>query len=81
MMDDVYSYNPPTSSDPHSSTELSLQYKNNLWDKFQELINKLMVGKQNVKDFQALTKSQADAFEFMGKPLSKTKMLTEDKNL
>jgi hypothetical protein len=40
-----------------------------------------MVGKQNVKDFQALTKSQADAFEYMGKPLSKTKMLTDDKNL
>jgi len=63
-----------------SSTDYG-QYKGDLWDKFTEIMAKMNIGKQNVKDLQALTKSQSDAFDYMGKPLSKTKMLVEDKNL
>ena len=69
------------SSNLHLGSTGNGQYQGDLWDKFPELITKMTIGKQNVKDLQAMVKAQADAFESMGKPFTKTKLLVDDKNL
>lgn len=64
-----------------SSTMQTLTYKADLWDKFNEIVAKMTIGKQNVKDLQALSKAQSDSFEYMAKQMNKTKILISDKNL
>ena len=59
----------------------TLTFRVDLWDKFNELVAKLTIGKQNVKDLQALSKAQSDSFEYMAKQMNKTKILITDKNL
>ena len=59
----------------------SYAYKVDLWDKFNELTEKLIVSKADVKQFQSLIKETSSLFETIGKKLSKTKLTTEKNSL
>jgi len=61
----------------NASSSSSYTYRVDLWDKFVEIINKLVTNKADVKQFQALVKETASLFETIGKKLSKTKLTTE----
>ena len=59
----------------------SYSYKVDLWDKFAELSDKLMVSKADVKQFQALVKETYALYETIGKKLCKTKLTTATNSL
>ena len=59
----------------------SYSYKIDMWDKFSELIDKLMVSKADVKQFQALVKETYALYETIGKKLCKTKLTTATNSL
>ncbi|KAG2385555.1 hypothetical protein C9374_003370 [Naegleria lovaniensis] len=64
---------PPTAQ----AVSTSYSYKVDMWDRFSELIDKLMISKADVKQFQSLIKETSSLYESIGKKLCKTKLVTE----
>ncbi|KAF0972751.1 hypothetical protein FDP41_009000 [Naegleria fowleri] len=64
----------PTTAQPVST---SYSYKVDMWDRFAELIDKLMISKADIKQFQSFIKETASLYESIGKKLCKTKLTTE----
>ncbi|KAL0486917.1 hypothetical protein AKO1_012135 [Acrasis kona] len=78
---DPYSTYTPSNVAPSASiTSPSnrLAYSKDLWDKFNDIINKLVSGKSNVKQIQALFITQRDVMDKFGQNLYKTKINTDE---
>jgi hypothetical protein len=67
--------------DTNTNISTTLTFRVDLWDRFNEIHTKLTIGKQNVKDLQALAKAQHDSYDAMAKQMGKTKILIDEKNL